>query len=169
MKTKNDPTKTTSVGLARYAQEFFDAAIATDDVLGMRPGYEIIAPIPVMYLVGHSIELSLKAYLLFMGVPLDDLKKKYGHDLVKCYKEAQKHELNDVIQLTDSDYKVLEVLNILYSSKQLNYCEIGLKEFPVFGPLQELSTKLLQRIGPKVGYIQSTNIFDKHNDYKILK
>jgi hypothetical protein len=159
MKTKNDPTKTTSVGLVRYAQEFFDAAIAADDVLGMRSGYEIIAPIPVMYLVGHSIELSLKAYLLFMGVSLDDLKNKYRHNLVKCYEEAQKYKLNDVILLTESDYKVLEVLNVLYSSKQLNYCEIGLKEFPVFGPLQELSTKLLQSIGSKVGYVQSTNNF----------
>jgi hypothetical protein len=153
MKPKTDPTKTTPVGLARYAQEFFDAAIATDEALGMRPGYEYIAPIPVMYLVGHSIELSLKAYLIFMGVPLDELKKKYGHNLVKCYNEAQKYNLNDVIQLTESDYQVLEVLNVLYSSKQLNYCEIGLKQFPMLGPLQELSTKLLQKIGPKVGYV----------------
>ena len=59
----NDEDRTTAVGMARYAREYFDAAKAADDVIGKRPGYERFAPAPVMFLVAHSIELVLKAYL----------------------------------------------------------------------------------------------------------
>jgi hypothetical protein len=39
-----DPERTTPLGLARYATEFFEAALAADDKLGRRAGYEVIAP-----------------------------------------------------------------------------------------------------------------------------
>ena len=79
---RDDPHRTTPIGLARYAREFFDCALAADDKVGHRPGFEIIAPIPVMYLIGHSIELCLKSYLVFKDVPLPELRSnKYGHDL----------------------------------------------------------------------------------------
>ncbi len=55
---------TTSIGLARYAKDFLEAALAVDDSVGMREEYQIIPPIPVLYLVGHSIELALKAFLV---------------------------------------------------------------------------------------------------------
>ena len=60
----DDSSRTTPVGLARYSVEFFEAAKCTDEKMGRRDGYEVSAPIPVMFLVGQSIELSLKAYLL---------------------------------------------------------------------------------------------------------
>ena len=56
--------KTTPIGYARYANEFLEAALVTDEKMGSRKGYETFAPIPVMYLVGHSIELSLKSFLI---------------------------------------------------------------------------------------------------------
>jgi hypothetical protein len=74
-----DPERTTSIGLARYATEFFEAALAADDKLGKKEGYEIVAPIPVMFLVGQAIELALKAYLLAKGVELRKLRRYYGH------------------------------------------------------------------------------------------
>lgn len=89
MKIHNDPKRTTSKGLARYACDFFEAALAVDDKLGLKLGNEIIAPIPVLYLSAQSIELGLKSFLVFKGVPLDDLpKRKLGHDLIKCLKKA---------------------------------------------------------------------------------
>jgi hypothetical protein len=84
-----DPERTTPVGLARYAREFFDCALAADDKVGHRPGFGIIAPIPVMYLVGHSVELCLKSYLAFRRVPLSHLRTRYGHDLMKCLKKPR--------------------------------------------------------------------------------
>jgi len=149
----DDPKRTTPVGLAHYAREFFDAALAADDELGYRPGYEFVVPIPVMYLVGHSIELCLKSYLTFRGVPLTDFKtKKYGHNLEKCFTKAKELGLSDHVKIDSCELRALKILNELYSTKQLNYIVSGAKEFPVFGPIQTVCEKLLGAICPLVGY-----------------
>ena len=149
----SNPEKTTPLGLAHYAREFFEAALAADEKVGMRPGYEIIAPIPVMYLVGHSIELGLKSYLLYKGVSLQDLpKRKYGHDLEKCFKKAKELGLMQVVKFNDGDIEGMKVLNELFSTKQLNYMVIGLKTFPVFGPIQSFCQNLLDGVEQSVGY-----------------
>ena len=153
MKIHNDPNRTNAIGIARYAREFYATAIAADNDVGMKPGFEIVAPIPVMYLVGHSIELGLKSYLLYKGVPLDDLpKKKYGHDLIKCFMKAKELGLLDVVNFEQGEIEGLEVLNELYSTKQLNYIVTGSKQFPVFGPIEVFCRKLLDGVCPYVGY-----------------
>ncbi len=153
MPMHTDPSRTTPIGLSRYAREFFDCALAADNVVGMRHGNEIIAPIPVLYLVGHSIELSLKSYLMFHGVPLRELPtKKYGHDLMKSLKKAKELGLGSLVTLDGGELEALEVLNDLYSSKQLNYIVTGSKRYPSFGPIHTACEKLLASIGPKVGY-----------------
>ncbi len=119
----------------------------------MRPGYEIIAPVPVMYLVGHSIERCLKSYLLFSGIPIRILRNKpYGHDLTACYKKANELQLSSHVELSKDEEGVLEVLNVLYSKKLLNYIEVGEKTFPVFGPIQTVNIKLLKAVKLCVGY-----------------
>ncbi|MGJ0517116.1 MAG: hypothetical protein ACR65O_15335 [Methylomicrobium sp.] len=149
----DDSRRTTPIGLARYAREFFECALAADDKVGQKPGYDFIAPIPVMYLVGHSMELCLKAYLAFHGVPLHELRsKKYGHDLKKCLKKAKELGLNVHVSLDDGELHAFEVLNELYSTKQLNYIVTGAKQFPVFGPIETACKKLLNAICPLVGY-----------------
>jgi hypothetical protein len=145
------PGATTPIGLARYAKEFLEAALAADDKMGNKKGHEIFAPIPVMYLVAHSIELSLKSYLLHKGVTLEKLKQ-IGHDLEKCYRKAKELGLDSHIKLNSDDESVLSVLSKLHSKKQLNYIVTGEKEFPVFGPLEVLNKKLTESIGPLVGY-----------------
>lgn len=144
-------TTKTPIGYARYAREFFDCAIAADETIGSRPGYEIIAPIPVMYLVGHSIELSLKAYLLHVGVPNRKVRE-FGHNLLECLVEAENHGLILTNQIDASERSAISALNKLYSSKQLNYIITGSKQFPVFGPIQSACKKLLDSICPLVGY-----------------
>lgn len=122
MKIHNDPKRTTPIGLLRYAWEIFDTALAADDEIGRRPGFEIIAPVPVMYLVGHSIELALKAYLVHEGVSLDELPtKKYGHNLEKCFDSASQLGLSNIVQVEEGEIDAMKVLNELYSTKQLNY------------------------------------------------
>lgn len=150
---QEDPGRTTAVGLARYAREFFAAALTADDKLGTKPGYEIVAPVPVLYLVGHSIELCLKSYLVFHGVPLKDLKtKKFGHDLEKSLKKAKELGLNNHVEFEDGELHALRVLNELYSTKQLNYIVTGFKQFPVFGVIESFCRKLLDAVCPAVGY-----------------
>ncbi len=147
----SDEDRTSAVGLARYARDFFDAAIAADDVIGTRPGYERFAPVPVMFLVAHSIELVLKAYLRTRGLSVGELRKR-GHNLVECWQWAIEHGVEDHVQLTPVDMEVLELISDLHVSTQLRYIETGFKQFPVFGPLEVLAKKLLETICPLVGY-----------------
>lgn len=148
----DDPTRTTSIGMAHYAAEFMEAALAADDKLGNKPGHEIVAPIPVMFLVGQAIELSLKAFLLHRGVTLRQLRKSHGHQLRSALKKAKELGLSSLTQITDEEQSVIELLDDLYASKQLQYIVTGEKVFPVFGSLERVALKLIHAIGHEVGF-----------------
>jgi hypothetical protein len=148
----NNSNRTSPIGLARYAREYFDAAIAADDVLGMRPGYEIVAPPPVMFLVAHSIELALKSYLLHKGASIDELKNKLSHKLTACWNAAKEQDIENYLNLSSDELKTLKLIGDLHSSTELRYIQTGFKDFPVFGPLQQLASKILNTICPLVGY-----------------
>lgn len=126
--------------------------MAADDKLGKKEGYEIVAPIPVMFLVGQSIELALKAYLLAKGVELRKLRRDYGHELHRSLRKAKELGLADVVTLSDEEENVLVLLDALYSTKQLQYIITGAKTFPVFGPLESAARKLVYGIAPVAGY-----------------
>ena len=147
-----DPERTTSIGMARYATEFFEAALAADDKLGRTEGYEITAPIPVMFLVGQAVELALKAYLLAKGVGVRELRRNYGHELHRSLRKAKELGLADVVALSAEEEGVLGLLDSLYSTKQLQYIVTGAKTFPVFGPLESVARKLVYGIAPVAGY-----------------
>ena len=82
-------------GVTRLSGEFLDAGIATKappkDAV-----QELVQPAPLVafYLIGHSIELSLKAFLLGRGVSVTVLKsKRFGHDLSALLVESRRRKL----------------------------------------------------------------------------
>ena len=136
-----DPTRTTPLGTLRYAIEFYAAAIATYDAL-RRQGVPV-APVPVNYLLGHAIELALKAYLLEHGATLEHTKRDLGHNLVACLAEAEAAGLTDKMGLDDDDRELIAAFNNLYADKQFEYIETGPKNFPAFRLLQPFAESLL--------------------------
>ncbi|MEK6553511.1 MAG: hypothetical protein AABZ54_08705, partial [Bacteroidota bacterium] len=54
----------------------------------------------VYYLIGHSIELSLKSFLLRRGLKKEELKNKYGHDLSALLSESRRRKLGNIVKLT---------------------------------------------------------------------
>lgn len=147
-----DPARTTPVGLARYAAEFMEAALAADDKMGVRSGYEIIAPVPVMFLVGQAVELALKSYLLSRGVTLRELRRDYGHQLHRALRRAKELGLLSLIELSEEELAGLKYLDHLYSTRELQYIVTGVKQFPVFGPVESAALRLIHAIGGAVGY-----------------
>lgn len=143
--------RTTAIGLARYAREFFAASDGADEAIGHGKGYEIIAPAPVMFLVAHSMELALKAYLRHRGFTVKQITG-IGHDLIKCWQAAVENGIEDHVELTEEDLGILGLINNLHASTQLRYIQTGFKEYPVFGPLEKVASKLLDAICPLVGY-----------------
>ena len=147
----DDPLKTTPLGMIRYAHEFMEAALAVDEKIGSRPGFEIVAPIPALYLIGHSIELSLKAYLLNHGVTLKQLRN-YGHSLHKCIRKAKELGLLNHVQFSTPEEGAFEILHNLYSTKQLEYIVTGAKQFPVFGLVESFAAKLFNAVSTTIGF-----------------
>ena len=149
-KLHDDPNRTTALGMARYGYDFLEAAFAVDETVGRNDGYEVVAPVPVLYLVGHGIELSLKAYLLQHGVTLAELKG-LGHNLSACFDRAEQLGLNKSVSFDKQEIGAFKILDDLYSTKQLEYIVTGAKQFPVFGPLQFFSVKLSNAVSETVG------------------
>lgn len=147
----NSDERTTARGLARYARDFYAAAIAADNALGSEPGYEVVAPVPVMFLVAHSIELILKAYLCHSGLTVEEIKK-LNHNLKKNWQAASECGIEKHVLLNETDREVLSLISQLHVSTELRYIQTGYKTFPVFGPLQKLTEKLLDALCPLVGY-----------------
>lgn len=149
----NDPLRTTPLGMIRYAHEFMEAALAVDEKMGSKPGFEIVAPIPALYLLGHSIELSLKAYLLSQGATLRQVRN-LNHDLHACMRKAKELGLLSHAQFSSPEEGALEILNDLYSTKQLEYIVTGAKQFPLFGLVELFSARLFNAVAGIVGFKQ---------------
>lgn len=139
------------MGLARYAFEYIEAALVVDDRMGQRKEFQVIAPIPALYLAGHGIELSLKAYLRHHGVSVRKLQK-LGHDLDRCYRRAIELGLHNVIKPHGAEEGALDLLNGLYAAKELEYIRTGMKHFPTFALVSRLAVTLHNAIAPHVGF-----------------
>lgn len=108
-------TGETPDGFIKHAQEFWDAA---DLVLNKTEGVSI----PAYFLLGRSIELSLKAFLLREGIPISKLKaNKYGHNLKKLLAEAKSKGLEKHINIAPIESGVIDVLSYDYAAKKLEY------------------------------------------------
>ncbi len=157
--TEDSASRTKPVGLARYATEFYDTALAADDKLGRRHGDEIVLT-PIMYLIAHSIELILKAFLLHKGLELAYIRKTLGHDLTKIVDKTRELDPSEtIVSLSGDDIKTLELLNSIYKSKELNYISTGARTIPAFGSIQSLAARLITSITPIVGYDLRNSVY----------
>ena len=109
---------------------------------------------PSLYLIGHSIELALKAYLLNHGGTLHELrsKTKYGHDLHAAQRKAK--ELGLSLDCVPAEENAIELLNTLYSTKQLEYIVTGTKYIPRFDLVESFANKLIRAVSEDVGYTE---------------
>ena len=147
-----DPEKTTPVGLVRYAEDFLLSSITVERELGPKIGAGQIPAVPSLYLIGHSIELAFKAFLLAHGVTLDRLISDFRHDLQKCFNEAKSLGIENEFCPSEPERGAFELLDVLYSSKQLEYVVTGMKYMPLFPLVQAFAIKLLKVVSSHVGF-----------------
>lgn len=76
--------------------------------------------IPTVYLLGHALELHLKAYLAWRGLPEKALRA-LGHDLAGCLREANKQGLGTFLTLSHREMRGLCRINRYYARKELEY------------------------------------------------
>jgi hypothetical protein len=101
--------------LRRYATDFLSAAQTFE------PPKNRFSPVPY-YLICHSIELSLKAFLFSAGFKKKE-RKELSHNLEKALDEAEHKGLSTHLEITSNDREALKKANKLYSIKEFEYFE----------------------------------------------
>ncbi|RYZ94246.1 MAG: hypothetical protein EOO68_20625 [Moraxellaceae bacterium] len=105
------------------------------------------------YLIGHSLELIFKAFLLANGVAVNDLRKKgkFGHDLEKLFLETKRLGVSSYVNITPEDEQHLILANSYYNGKEFEYfdtvkCVTGYPNLPDLCVLERLADKLLDNL-----------------------
>jgi hypothetical protein len=144
-------SRTTAIGLARYAKDYLEAAIVVNREMGKEKDYAHVSPMPAYFLLSHGIELTLKAYLRHVGLSVEDLRK-VGHDLKALHAKACEMGLECLYKLTAQDAEAFDLLVSVNEYHQLRYIQTGFKTFPLWGAAEPLAVRLHQAVAPKVGY-----------------
>jgi hypothetical protein len=101
--------------LRNYARDFLSAAQTFD------PPKNRFSPVPY-YLICHSVELSLKAFLFSAGFKKND-RKRLNHDLEKALRAAEANGLSAHLEITSNDRELFQKANRLYPKKEFEYFE----------------------------------------------
>ena len=131
----DDICRVTPVGTLRYAIEYYAAARVVAEKFG--------DCIPAQFLVGHSIELALKAFLLHQGKTEKFIRRELGHDLTECLAAAEKSDFGKHVALTEHDRAMFKIFNAMYSTKDLEYIETGYRTLLPLSSLQRLARDFL--------------------------
>ena len=135
----------TPLGLWERAKEFAEAGNVVADSAEGRLW------IPAYYLWGHSIELSLKAFLFANGVPLLKLRsKELGHDLKALVTEAESQGIKRKVHLSAREIGEIHVLSDEYVAKRFEYHEAEDYHLPYRDRTKRLAGKLVLLIGHTV-------------------
>jgi hypothetical protein len=128
----------TPLGLWNRAKEFTEAAKVVADAAGDQ------LSVPAYYLWGHSIELSLKAFLFGCGVPLRKLKSKdLGHNLKALVDEAGRHNIKTKVHLNPRELGEIYVLSDEYVAKHFEYHETKNYDLPSKDRTKRIAEKLV--------------------------
>jgi hypothetical protein len=112
--------------LFTLSQEFLSAAKILYNTNQIELNHNSVA----YYLAGHSAELALKSYLFKKGESIEDLAKRFGHDLQLLIKIARLNELPSYCETGN----IMKLGNI-YKKKRLEY---RLNNKLIFPPLDLL-------------------------------
>lgn len=99
------------------------------------------------YLLGHSLELILKAFILQNGEDCTFVKDKIGHDLQKALVKCKQQGLSI---LETNEEAIIRCLNVYYCVKDFEYTNPGYKEFPRPDDIEKIVDKLLLVVRPKI-------------------
>jgi hypothetical protein len=135
--------KSYAIGFLNFASTFKEAA----DLLLANRSRELETP--SYYLLCHSVELALKAFLKTKGFSDDLMKsKELGHNLTRLMDESLRHGLADVVKMDDTALEIIHVVDEYYRTKGFEYLLPGFKTYPRLEDLEAVVKKLITEIGP---------------------
>jgi hypothetical protein len=135
----------TPYGFANIARHFLETERAID-------GVYTFSVVPY-YLLAHSIELGLKAFILIEGESLDFVKDKLRHNLEKALKKADAMGLSSMIKMEQDEHDALIKANKYYAGKGFEYFQViqaarGYPDLPELGCLRSFAQRLIDAVQP---------------------
>ncbi len=102
---------------------------------------------PAYFLVGHAVELALKAFLLGRGLSINELRgRKYGHNICALITECRRRKLGHEVRLNAQEIATLKLLNNCYSDKEFEYTVSGLRRLPSYSRTYLIAEKLCSKL-----------------------
>ncbi len=139
--------KNTPLDFWKYAEAYARAGQVVNSEFGNDP-----YPEPMFYLFGQSIELSLKAFLLGQGIPIETLSSRaYGHDLRALLEKADEKYLDQEVKLYLQDRGAIIVLSEPYLKRRFQYSRLELgKDYnlPYVDLLERTANRLVEILRP---------------------
>jgi hypothetical protein len=132
---KKDEPRTTSAGLWTHGNEFFQTAEYIPE------GKRRLSS-PCYYLLSHSIELTLKAFLRAKGYTVPELIE-IGHDLVGLLRRAEVRGIRGIVVLEKRHLDAIAISNAIYKEKEWEYRKRGFKQYPIIDDLHSCAKALL--------------------------
>lgn len=122
-RAKDDPSRTTAMGLLTDAKEMLAAA----RILHESGGLNVLNP--TYYLLGHAIEVALKSFLLAGGEDLERVRN-YNHNIGKTAKKVIAANHDSMSTLVQEHLEEIQWLNLYYKAKEFEYRVTGMKSYP---------------------------------------
>lgn len=139
------PPKTTQPPLLDFEDEATLFSLSSEFLAAAKtlietPVHQTNCATVAYFLVGHAAELLLKSFLFNHGVTIDDLRKRYGHDLGRLVKLARIRGLPAMAITTE-----IQRFSGAYNKKRMEYRKMTILQLP---PLELLFEEIvgLQRL-----------------------
>lgn len=146
MKAKDNDLeyRTTPRGMLYWATEFFEAY----KIIQKEKGHFLALYQVKFYLLCHTIELLLKAYLLMKGYTVREIRSKaIGHNLIKLTNMVIDKE---EVKISSEAYTLLAKVNAYYELKKFEYFERGYKDLLNIVDLEKEYLILIAQIKPLI-------------------
>lgn len=156
-----------ALGFHRKGREFMDAAFAVKAPNEKNPLLDS-APFTAYYLLGHSLELLLKSFLIGRGAKISELRsRKYGHDLEQLLKEAKRRKIGRELKFEPLDTGLILFLNLSYKPKLLEYYAQGIYEFPRYTLIAAVTQRTCDSLYPFARRISDKELDKQRKNQKV--
>lgn len=134
----------TPFGMLRYAEDY---RIAAEKVIGDCNPLESGLLMPAYNLIGQSIELSLKAYLLSAGLESKQLRVfPFGHRINALLAKAEELGLVAFVPLDGADRHIVASLSARFETHEFRYIKVGTKTLPYWSLIAALAGRFTQEL-----------------------
>jgi len=134
----------TALGFLRVGSEYLRAAeLVLPPAKTEAEAFRQRLSLSAYFLVGHAIELALKAFLFSRGLSISRLRsREYGHNLARLLTEARRRKLGNLVKLAQSEVVSVRLLDEMYSAKEFEYSANGVRGLPHYAVAYSAAEKL---------------------------